>query len=275
MTPKELTRKRRSAEALVRRYAPASSHDELFASLRPAIVLNAARADDADIALGASKFGGAPDVPDGFVWPIWKGKSLTFLAQINLAEVAPFDLEKQLPSAGALLFFVMLDEQSSRGEEAEQRDSWRVLWAREPLQRVEPPADAHWIVTLNTQRVSFDAGWALDNMVLGDLGMNEDDWFDFQSEVLERAPHRMLTWPYAPQLSPLAYAANGALGKSGFDLYDESVETGDWELLLQLDTGAGEFFDDIHDVGWLYFIIRHDDLQNGDFSNVWLNQQST
>ena len=275
MSAENYAQKRSEIEALIHQHAPASSHTELIALLHPAIALNATLADDAQIPLGASKFGGAPDVPTDFVWPTWKGKSLTFLAQINLAEVASLEIEKQLPSVGVLLFFVMLDEESSLWEEPEQRDCWRVIWAREPLRRTVPPADSHWIVALNTHRVSFEAEWAFDNTDSGDLGMDENMWFDFQSQMLERAPHRMLTCPYAPQLSPLAYAANCALGKSGYDLYDESVATDDWILLLQLDTGAGDFFDNIHDVGWLYFMIRRDELKNRDFSQVWLNEQCT
>ena len=241
--------KRREAEVLVRQCAPPSSHAKLVALLQPAIALHSTPMDDAHIALGASKFGGAPDVPDGFVWPRYQSKSLGFLAQINLREVAFFDIEKQLPATGNLLFFAALDQDNPVWGEPEQREGWLVMWAREPLHRATRPADAHWIVAQSTQRVSFDADWTLDNTVLGNLGLDEDDWCGFQSEVLEKTPHRMLGCPYAPQLSPLAFAANGIQGKSGFELYDESVATSDWQLLLQLNTASNGFFEDIHDVG--------------------------
>lgn len=278
MMPTQIyAQKRSESEDLIRQHSPESSHAELIALLRLAIALNATLSDDAQIPLGASKFGGAPDVPADFVWPTWKGKSLTFLAQINLAEVASLDIEKQLPCAGVLLFFVMLDEESSLWElwdGPEQRDGWRVVWAREPLQRIAPPDDSHWIAALNTHRVSCDASWVVPQDSV-DFDWTETEWSHFTWDVLEVPAHRMLTCPYAPQLSPLAYAANGAAGKSGYDLYDESVATDDWILLLQLDTGAGDFFDDIHDVGWLYFMMRREDLAKGDFSNVWLNEQCT
>ena len=275
MTPAEnLAQKRRDAESLIRQHAPAFSHDELIALLQPAIVLNATpTADDAKIPLGASKFGGAPDVPDGFEWPTWNGKSHTFLAQINMAEIAPFDIEKQLPTAGVLLFFVMLDEEGSLWEEPEQRDGWRVVWAREPLRRQTPPADAHWVVALNTQCVSFEVGWALDNMLVDQSG-NEAQWSEFYWEVLKKSPHRMLACPYAPQGSPLAAAAYNSERKNDMD-FDVETEATNWQLLLQLDTGAGDFFEDIHDVGWLYFMIRRDDLANGDFSKIWFDEQCT
>lgn len=281
MTPLEISaHKRRAAETLIRQAAPLSAHAELQAMLHRALVLHATPAADAQIAVGSSKFNGAPDVPAGFDWPQWKGKSLAFLAQINLSEVAPFDLENQLPKAGVLLFFASLDEDNPVWGEPDQRDGWRVLWVREPLQRVEPPADAHWIVPQNTQRVAFDVDWIFDTLMENTLAekpdWSEDQWSEFEFDTMDQAPHRMLTCPYGPQLSPFVIAANAAQGKSGFALYyDETVATDDWVLLLQLDTGAGDFFADIHDVGWLYFMIRRDDLANGDFSKVWLNEQCT
>lgn len=302
MTPAEtLARKRCEAETLIRQSAPASAHAELTALLRSALVLRSTPTSDTQIALGASKFGGAPDVPEGFEWPQWKGKSLAFLAQINLSEIAPFDLEEQLPRTGVLLFFASLDEENPVWGEPDQREGWRVLWAHAPLhrttppadshikrssrigsissQRVKPPADSHWIVPQNTQRVAFDVDWIFDTWMEHTLVENpdwgEEAWEEFEFDIMDQAPHRMLTCPYGPQLSPFVVAANAAQGKSGFALYDESVATDDWVLLLQLDTGAGNFFADLDDVGWLYFMIRRDDLADGDFSKVWFNDQCT
>ena len=281
MTPAQIyARKRRDAEILIRRSAPASSHAELIALLRPAIALNATRADDAQISTGASKFGGAPDVPAEFEWPMWQGKSLTFLAQINLAEVAALDINSQLPPSGVLLFWKALDEENPIWGEPQQRDGWRVIWANQQLFRRTPPADSRWIVEQNIHSVRLEASWIVDQDKMNWLDLDWDNWDEkhwshFGWDVLEKPPHRLLSCAYAPQLSPLTIAANGIQGKSGFDLYDESVPTGDWRLLLQLDTGASEFFKDIHDVGWIYFMIRREDLANTDFSRVWFNQQGT
>ena len=64
--------------------------------------------------LGATRFGGKPDVPSDFVWPTYEGESydhvvkdrpLTFLAQFNCAELAQFDKEHLLPDHGLLSFF--------------------------------------------------------------------------------------------------------------------------------------------------------------------------
>ena len=68
--------------------------------------------------LGATRFGGKPDVPLDFVWPTYEGESydhvvkdrpLTFLAQFNCAELAQFDKEHLLPDHGLLSFFYETD----------------------------------------------------------------------------------------------------------------------------------------------------------------------
>lgn len=83
MTPAaQFAQKRHEAIALIHAHAPSRLQNPLIALLRPAIALSATRANDAEIPLGASKFGGAPDVPPGFEWPMWNDKPLGFLAQI-------------------------------------------------------------------------------------------------------------------------------------------------------------------------------------------------
>ncbi len=265
-----LAHKRHEAESLIRRCAPLSALAQFIEALRSAIVLKAMPIEDAQIPLGASKFGGAPDVPAGFEWPTWKGKSLGFCAQINLQEIVPFDVGNQLPDRGILLFFMALDEENPIWGEPNQREGWRVMWGDEPLQRLAPPVDSYWIAPQNTQRVTFDLNWVIDEVATYKPAPQELEW-----ELIEEHPHRMLTCPYVVQLSPLIVAANGIRGRSGFALYEDTTATDDWLLLLQLDTLAGEFFAGLDDVGWVYFMIRREDLTKRDFSRVWFNQQCT
>jgi hypothetical protein len=58
-------------------------------------------------AVGASKLGGAPDLPGGFAWPVGPGGiPLAFLAQLDCATLWGEDHEERLPSEGHLWIFV-------------------------------------------------------------------------------------------------------------------------------------------------------------------------
>ena len=72
MTPAEQYAEQRShAVALIEAHAPQLLQGSLIDLLRPAIALDVERCAAAAIAISASKFGGAPDVANGFEWPQW------------------------------------------------------------------------------------------------------------------------------------------------------------------------------------------------------------
>ena len=74
-----------------------------------------------DLPAGSRKFGGRPDVPAGFVWPVFETKTfdddtvkprpLAFLAQFDCARLAELDPEGLLPRTGRLSFFYELGSQ--------------------------------------------------------------------------------------------------------------------------------------------------------------------
>ena len=86
--------------------------------------------------LGATRFGGQPDVPPDFVWPTFEGESydnivknrpLSFLAQFNCDELAQFDTEHLLPEHGLLSFFYETDTQLW-GFDPKDKGCARVYW---------------------------------------------------------------------------------------------------------------------------------------------------
>ncbi len=81
-------------------------------------------------------------------------------------------IRQSAPPSAHAEFFASLDEDNPICGEPAQRDRWRVLWVSEPLQRVEPPADAHWIVPQNTRRVAFDVNWIFDTSLENTLAEN-------------------------------------------------------------------------------------------------------
>lgn len=61
--------------------------------------------DESDFPIGESRVGGDPDLPPEFAWPMIEDYPLTFVAQINLEEVALFETMNELPRKGLLSFF--------------------------------------------------------------------------------------------------------------------------------------------------------------------------
>lgn len=71
--------------------------------------------EDDELPIGASKFGGLPDLPPDVPWPDYinrdggkvrgKRESLGFLAQFSMAELAHHSPEGILPTTGMLYFF--------------------------------------------------------------------------------------------------------------------------------------------------------------------------
>ena len=101
--------------------------------------------------LGATRFGGKPDVPLDFVWPTYEGESydhvvkdrpLTFLAQFNCEELAQFDKEHLLPDHGLLSFFYETDTQCW-GYDPKDKGCARVYWFEDlsALSAANFPAD--------------------------------------------------------------------------------------------------------------------------------------
>jgi hypothetical protein len=83
--------------------------ERIQALVRPSIVLATSRAEARSISVGGTKIGGSPDMPDSLEWPVWNEHPLRFLGQINLTEIAPFQLG--LPTEGLLLFLFCFDSE--------------------------------------------------------------------------------------------------------------------------------------------------------------------
>lgn len=70
-------------------------------------------------ALGASKLGGAPDLPKGFVWPDYEGRPMAFVGQLRLAEISPaVRADLRLPKQGLISFFVAAESEPAQADGA-------------------------------------------------------------------------------------------------------------------------------------------------------------
>jgi hypothetical protein len=86
--------------------------DMYMALARPAIKLTPRKAIPKDTAVGASRFFGIPDLPEGVCWPSRPGATFQFVAQIDLAAIAELDAGDKLPHDGLLSFFIAPDDES-------------------------------------------------------------------------------------------------------------------------------------------------------------------
>jgi hypothetical protein len=112
----------------------------LEALARPSVVLATTRTKSSAIPIGVTKVGGMPDVPDGFEWPFWNRVPLTFVAQVNLAEIAPFQIG--LPPSGLLLFFFCFERGMETTHERSDGAGVVLLVQSTALHRCEPPKRA-------------------------------------------------------------------------------------------------------------------------------------
>lgn len=113
--------------------------DRLMELAAPTVRIYLQQQDDADLAVGSSKMGGVADLPEGVPWPSWH-EPMAFIAQFNLADVAPYDPEGALPPQGLLSFFYETDGEplyAARLElpegafnilDLDVSQSWRVLY---------------------------------------------------------------------------------------------------------------------------------------------------
>ncbi|WNC16300.1 YwqG family protein [Brevibacillus brevis] len=101
---------RKKLEQLIRDYPFTHAREYLLDKTRQGIRLEKAGSDDyADPC--ASRVGGDPDLPMGHDWPMTADSvPMTFLAQLNLQDLASHDHSSMLPTNGMLFFFVGIDE---------------------------------------------------------------------------------------------------------------------------------------------------------------------
>src|SRR3954467_10697148 len=127
----------RIAASSLRPYA-----SSLLEFVRPAIELHPVEARSADpMPVGSSHAGGVPDVGPDFEWPRARSP-LSFLLQVNLAELAPLPAAVPLPPSGLLSFFYDLVRMPWGGWPRNAATApWRVLYtpADVPLRRADPP----------------------------------------------------------------------------------------------------------------------------------------
>jgi uncharacterized protein YwqG len=223
--------------------------------------------------LGDSRFGGLPDLPPGTEWPKRDDVPMEFVAQIRLADVAPFDAEKLLPAQGTLLFFY--NSQWNSFDMDGDYNTCRVIFSDVPdekLVRTKPPTIQwqgeyndeprptpylHGVASLSFSQIEMPPGgvspFVTPKSKLGKI------WQDFSSNYAQ-------TWSATPRDG--TYLENHLLGYIDGDDYVGAHKFKKKDrLLLQVDSDdAAEF--QWGDCDRLYFMLTEEQLAARDFSKV-------
>ena len=248
--------------------------------------------------LGATRFGGKPDVPSDFVWPRFEGESydhvvknrpLSFLAQFNCEDLAQYDAEHLLPDHGLLSFFYELDTQCW-GYDPKDKGCARVYWFEyiSALSAAEFPQDMEEDFQMPMIKIKLALQKSYPSWAdFSDIYSEEYDYeafYDIYGELYGEDSDeysQVLGWPHVIQNSMYAecdlvtqgyYLGNGWINIPQ-DVRGRAEESARdrWLLLFQLDTVEAEDFELMFgDAGHIYFYITKEDLQARRFDNIWL-----
>ena len=260
-----------------------------------------------------SRIGGNPAVPKEFVWPYFKktyinrssGESiiinnpLTFMAQINLEDIAELDSENLLPKSGILSFFYELEDMAW-GFDPRDKGSARVFYFPEDMElRIAdypdelaedyrlPEFEMHF-----EQQISLPGICEYNDYVDGEEELHDQfDMYELYEECRAECGYEIDEYgentkllgypdviqnPMEEQCEMVTRGLNlgnsddrNALSKE--EKADIESKKKDWIMLFQMGTIGDDSFELMFgDCGNIYFWIRKTDLMNRNFDNVWL-----
>ena len=249
---------------------------------------------DDSIRIGSSKFGGYPDLPDELEWfrnPD-DGTLLTFICQINFAEIKPFDVDNRLPENGILYFFYDCSEEGSMPWGFDPKDaSGKIVFSYEgtveSLKRRKMPLGQEGKI-FNSARLRFDCCMDtpdLQSSLCENLVLPEEERKYYRKMTDEKGDFR---------LNKMLGHSNNIQG--GMELECELVSHGiscggpegykqghakglgknveRWNLLMQIDSDE-EIGMMWGDCGRLYLWITDEDLAKRRFEKTWVILQSS
>jgi uncharacterized protein YwqG len=214
---------------------------------------------------------------------------MSFVLQLRLDEVAPYDLEHQLPRTGLLSFYYDSSQQAYGANPAD-RGACAVFFLSGDSSQWQPrafpdqlPASARFQSVSITYRTEWSLPAAPDQ-VNPHLGWSKDDLLHYETWLVDRIPqsersfphHRLLGYPDQLQDDMQLEAA---LASQGFTNIDQpgakaaAQAKASWTLLLQLDSDPATGMRWASS-GLLDYWIRRSDLEEGHFNQVWAILQS-
>lgn len=271
-------------DELLEKYNLRHKKEEIVKVAVPAIGLIKGSAKEKDVPVGHSKFGGLPDLPVHFSFPLFQERPLSFLAQVNLNEAKPFDKENKLLKTGMLYFFYDVIEQPW-GMDKEDQGCFKVLYYDgnvDGLVRTSYPMITEDYFPLPMYKITYEEQVTFSESPVG-LDLDDDEmenFYEFREEVLQTSMgsettegtsipmHYMLGEPFNVQndvFEEIIYYSNEE--KVDWDSPELGKESKEMVLLFQMDSD-----DDLEvmwgDSGILYFCIDQHDLHNKQFEQT-------
>ncbi|HEX7844649.1 MAG TPA: YwqG family protein [Chitinophagaceae bacterium] len=263
-----------------------SKHWDFFKGhLKPEILTLPKSANESEMPLGQSKIGGQPDLPKNIEWfKEDNGKRLSFIAQINLSEVASFDKSKQLPSQGIIYFFYSA-EQEAWGFDIKDKDKFKVFFYDgnlSEIKRQDFPKDLAEHARYKPCKLTFQSSVSLPNWeedyVSSRLSETEKDKYLDITEDLDVESNKLLGHSdniQGPMELECELVTNGlycgdATGYNDPKAKELTKNAKTWTLLFQVDSNHKDAGMIWGDMGRLYFWIKKDDLKNKKFDKCWL-----
>ena len=277
-------------ESLLTAHGLTGYYEKIVHTVRSSVRITLESAGDEQIAIGASKMGGLPDLPKTVDW-FRQGHTntpLSFICQINFAEVKPYDNEGKLPASGILYFFYDCSMDGMPWGFDPKDINEKVVYYYDgdlaDLERKEAPNDIEENgCVFEAAELRFETALDLPDLEspAGEsLGLSDDDrenYWEMMDEVSESLINKLLGHSNNIQGSmelECEFVSNGLYcgDPSGYNEgrargLDKNTEH--WNLLLQVDSN-----EDIGmmwgDCGRLYLWITTEDLTAKNFDASWL-----
>ncbi|MCR5304914.1 MAG: DUF1963 domain-containing protein [Oscillospiraceae bacterium] len=254
-----------------------------------------------DAAASRTHLGGAPLLPADFEYPVYTGEGtdglktrpLSFLAQVDCAEIHALDRDALLPDRGILSFFYEQDTQCW-GDEQEDAGCARAYWFEdvEALRETPLPDSLDAEYRLPLIPVQLQAASELpEHEEFGEEEIPELEQLTEEDGAYEEFVEVRSEYHGYPRIKLLGYAdiiqndmksvcvksTNPKFRITDWGGVTEAfraeywAERDDWMLLFQFDSlEYGDFSLVFGDWGRLYFWIRKSDLAKRDFSRIWM-----
>ncbi|MDE5946861.1 MAG: DUF1963 domain-containing protein [Oscillospiraceae bacterium] len=249
-----------------------------------------------------TKIGGKPDLPADFEWPYYESEDykginanrpLSFMAQINFAEIKPYDEENLLPESGMLYFFYELMSMEW-GSSPESRNCSKVFYYDGDLSKLKNTELPEDLKKYDSECILPEIAVQIDNFTdvpdlcelpenLNDDNYEDEDYCDDRYEMQDTLWAKILG--YADIIQDTMLFECEAVSR-GYNLYSEPPEfseeeekdiercSSEWILLFEMDSiDYGNYELIFGDSGRIYFYIRKEDLKKRDFSNVYFSLQ--